>query len=159
MPYCTSCGKPREKKWLACRSCGNPFRDGYIPRRGWEMHPGANNFFCNGRLVAGKDLRMAGITWTLNIIISAIFFVFDAPYISDHLSPIFVAVSAFFVALTLASLARTGLTDPGIIPRGQIEECLLPDGTTPPYACALQGSCLVGSQGFFCRVQAVCCWL
>eukprot|EP00096_Caligus_rogercresseyi_P006806 TRINITY_DN2367_c0_g1_i2.p1 TRINITY_DN2367_c0_g1~~TRINITY_DN2367_c0_g1_i2.p1 ORF type:complete len:460 (+),score=133.09 TRINITY_DN2367_c0_g1_i2:836-2215(+) len=91
-------------------------------RRKWEVFPGKNSFYCDGRIIMA---RQAGIFWlTLFLVIgtSTLFFVFDCPYLATEVSPAIPVVSGVLFIFVLSNLFKTSFSDPGIIPRASKEE-------------------------------------
>ncbi|XP_029475118.1 palmitoyltransferase ZDHHC18 isoform X3 [Rhinatrema bivittatum] len=86
-------------------------------RRKWEVFPGRNRFFCDGRLMLARQTGVFLLTLGLIFATTCLFFVFDCPYLAQHLTlaiPIIGGILFFFV---ICSLLRTSFTDPGILPR------------------------------------------
>lgn len=86
-------------------------------QRKWEIFPGRNLFYCNGRIVMAQKAGIFYLTVALIVITSALFFGFDCPYLAEHVSPTIPAVGAVLFLLVMSNLFRTSFSDPGIIPR------------------------------------------
>ena len=88
---------------------------GTMPRaqRKWEVFPGKNTFFCNGRVVMAKQAGIFYLTIFLIVGTSALFFAFDCPYLAVELSPIVPAVGAVLFIFTMSNLFKTSFSDPG----------------------------------------------
>ena len=61
-------------------------------QRKWEIFPGRNLFYCNGRIVMAQKAGIFYLTVALIVITSALFFGFDCPYLAEHVSPTIPAV-------------------------------------------------------------------
>ena len=99
----------------------------------WEIFPGKNTFYCDGRIVMGRQARIcspliwldfiliqAGIFYvTLLLVIgtSGLFFAFDCPFLTERISPVIPVVGAVLFIFVLSNLLKTSFSDPGIIPR------------------------------------------
>lgn len=83
----------------------------------WEVFPGKNNFYCDGRLVMGRQAGIFYVTLFLVLGTSGLFFAFDCPYLAQNISPAIPVVSAVLFIFALSNLLKTSFTDPGIIPR------------------------------------------
>ncbi|XP_062510886.1 palmitoyltransferase ZDHHC14-like [Corticium candelabrum] len=102
-------------------------RQDYTPirlmmRRKWEVFPGRNQFCCGGRCILSHETGVFKLTLVLIVITGSLFFIFDAPYLWEHVHPIIPLISAALFAWTLAFLFRTACMDPGILPRSAIAE-------------------------------------
>jgi len=91
-------------------------------KRKWQDFPGRNRFFCNGRLMMGRQTGVFYFTLVLIVGTMALFFGFDAPYLATHLNPLVPVVAAALTIFVLACLLRTSCCDPGIIPRATAAE-------------------------------------
>ncbi|XP_060725904.1 palmitoyltransferase ZDHHC18a isoform X1 [Tachysurus vachellii] len=92
------------------------------PKRKWEVFPGKNRFYCNGRIVVARQCGVLPLTLSLIVLTSTLFFIFDCPFLVAHLTiciPVIAGVLFLFVIITLL---RTSFTDPGILPRALPEE-------------------------------------
>ncbi|XP_065584028.1 palmitoyltransferase ZDHHC14-like [Artemia franciscana] len=90
--------------------------------RKWEKFPGRNKFYCNGRLMTAKQTGVFYITVLLIVFTSGLFFAFDCPYLTVHLSPVIPVIAGAMFIFVLSSLFRTSCMDPGIIPRAMGDE-------------------------------------
>ena len=86
-----------------------------MPRaqRKWEVFPGKNTFFCNGRVVMARQAGIFYLTVFLIVGTSALFFAFDCPYLAVELSPAVPAVGAVLFVFTISNLFKTSFSDPG----------------------------------------------
>ncbi|XP_047667007.1 palmitoyltransferase ZDHHC18a isoform X2 [Tachysurus fulvidraco] len=99
-----------------------PIKELPQPKRKWEVFPGKNRFYCNGRIVVARQCGVLPLTLSLIVLTSTLFFIFDCPFLVAHLTiciPVIAGVLFLFVIITLL---RTSFTDPGILPRALPEE-------------------------------------
>ncbi|MGH0142237.1 UNVERIFIED_CONTAM: hypothetical protein FKN15_076097 [Acipenser sinensis] len=92
------------------------------PRRKWEVFPGRNRFYCDGRIIVARQNGVLPLTLGLILSTSGLFFIFDCPFLVEHLTrtiPVIGAVLFFFVVI---SLLQTSFSDPGILPRATPDE-------------------------------------
>ena len=61
-------------------------------QRKWEVFPGRNSFYCNGRIVMAQKAGIFYLTVGLIVVTSALFFVFDCIYLAEKISPAIPAV-------------------------------------------------------------------
>ena len=83
----------------------------------WEVFPGKNTFYCDGRVVMGRQAGIFYVTLLLVIGTSGLFFAFDCPYLSHHITPVLPVIGAVLFVFVLSNLLKTSFSDPGIIPR------------------------------------------
>jgi palmitoyltransferase ZDHHC9/14/18 len=69
-----------------------------------------------------RDVGVFYLTLFLIIGTSGLFFGFDCPYLASSLSPAIPVVDGLLFVFVMATLLRTSLTDPGIIPRATADE-------------------------------------
>ncbi|XP_018610020.1 palmitoyltransferase ZDHHC18a [Scleropages formosus] len=93
-----------------------------VPRRKWQVFPGRNRFFCDGRIMVAKQSGVLPLTLGLIFITVGLFFAFDCPFLMEHLSRFVPAIAAVLFLFVIISLLRTSFTDPGILPRATPEE-------------------------------------
>jgi len=91
-------------------------------KRKWEVFPGKNIFFCNGRFMMGRQAGIFYVTVFLVIGTSTLFFAVDCPYLATEITPAIPVVSGVLFIFVLSNLLKTSLSDPGIIPRASLAE-------------------------------------
>ncbi|XP_061674324.1 palmitoyltransferase ZDHHC18-B-like isoform X2 [Syngnathoides biaculeatus] len=92
------------------------------PRRRWEVLPGKNRFFCNGRLITARHSGLLPLTLGLIFITSGLFFTFDCPFLVQHLTSCIPAIGGVLFAFVVLTLLQTTFSDPGILPRATPDE-------------------------------------
>ncbi|XP_034284461.1 palmitoyltransferase ZDHHC14 isoform X1 [Pantherophis guttatus] len=93
-----------------------------ISKRKWEVFPGRNKFFCNGRIMMAQQTGVFYLTFVLILVTSGLFFAFDCPYLSEKITPAIPAVGAILFFFVMGTLLRTSFSDPGVLPRATPEE-------------------------------------
>lgn len=88
----------------------------------WQVFPGRNRFFCNGRIILAESLSLFYLTIFLIFTTCALFFVFDCPFIYIHVSPAIPIVAVVLFIFTMSCFFHTAFSDPGIIPRARPDE-------------------------------------
>ena len=83
--------------------------------RKWEVFPGKNTFYCNGRVVMGRQAGIFYVTLLLVIGTSGLFFAFDCPYLVDRVHVLIPIVSGLTFVFTLSNLFKTSFSDPGTV--------------------------------------------
>ena len=85
------------------------------PRRQkrWQVLPGRNKFFCDGRLMMSRSTGMFLLTLGLLFTVTGLFFGLDCPYLIEKVSPVVPAVAAVLFFFVLANLGRAAFSDPG----------------------------------------------
>eukprot|EP00824_Muranothrix_gubernata_P020795 TRINITY_DN4169_c0_g1_i2.p1 TRINITY_DN4169_c0_g1~~TRINITY_DN4169_c0_g1_i2.p1 ORF type:complete len:316 (+),score=47.20 TRINITY_DN4169_c0_g1_i2:60-1007(+) len=77
-----------------------------------------NNFYpCRGYCIVGPDWRALLLTVFLISIPSIFFLAFPLPFLTEELGPAVPVLVCLFIVAALGTLLRTGLSDPGIVPR------------------------------------------
>ncbi|XP_033837211.1 palmitoyltransferase ZDHHC18a isoform X1 [Periophthalmus magnuspinnatus] len=92
------------------------------PRRKWEVFPGKNRFFCNGRIILSRQSGVLPLTLGLIVITCGLFFAFDCPFLVEHLTVFIPVIGGALFVFVILSLFRTSFTDPGILPRATPDE-------------------------------------
>mmetsp|Transcript_7578 Transcript_7578/g.14185 ORF Transcript_7578/g.14185 Transcript_7578/m.14185 type:complete len:306 (-) Transcript_7578:34-951(-) len=90
----------------------------------WMYWPGANTFYCGGRLMAGphKSAIITYFVWATILSHTVLYFIFIAPYLWEDISPILPILSAFLNIFCYVMTAVVSLSDPGVLPRRSIVE-------------------------------------
>ena len=91
-------------------------------KRKYEVFPGRQKFYCDGRIMMGPDVGVLRGTIALIVIPSTLFFIFDAPYLAKHVSVFLPLITAFCFLLSVSFLLSTAFIDPGVIPRAHKRE-------------------------------------
>lgn len=92
------------------------------PRRKWEVFPGKNRFYCDGRIIAARQTGVLPLTLGLILITSGLFFIFDCPFLVQHLTSCIPVIGGGLFVFVLITLLQTSFTDPGILPRATPDE-------------------------------------
>uniref|UniRef100_A0A3B3QLR8 Palmitoyltransferase n=1 Tax=Paramormyrops kingsleyae TaxID=1676925 RepID=A0A3B3QLR8_9TELE len=93
-----------------------------IPKRKWQTFPGRNKFYCNGRIMMGRQTGVFYLTLVLIVVTSGLFFAFDCPFLAYSLSPAIPAIGAFLFLFVMGMLLRASFSDPGVLPRATPDE-------------------------------------
>ncbi|KAH7947501.1 hypothetical protein HPB52_012404 [Rhipicephalus sanguineus] len=105
----------------------------------WQVFPGRNKFYCDGRLMMARQTGVFYVTVVLIVGTCTLFFVCDCPYLAREISPAIPAVAAVLFLFVMSALFRTSFSDPGVIPRASPEEAAdiekqieVPNGSSSP---------------------------
>ncbi|XP_071405354.1 palmitoyltransferase ZDHHC14 isoform X5 [Pithys albifrons albifrons] len=93
-----------------------------VPKRKWEVFPGRNKFFCNGRIMMARQTGVFYLTLVLILVTSGLFFAFDCPYLSEKITPAIPAIGGILFFFVMGTLLRTSFSDPGVLPRATPDE-------------------------------------
>ncbi|XP_029104373.1 palmitoyltransferase ZDHHC18-like isoform X2 [Scleropages formosus] len=91
-------------------------------RRKWEVFPGKNRFYCDGRIMVARQSGVLPLTLGLIVLTSCLFFVFDCPFLVEHVTSCIPAIGGALFAFVIISLLQTSFRDPGILPRATADE-------------------------------------
>ncbi|XP_077362494.1 palmitoyltransferase ZDHHC18-B-like [Festucalex cinctus] len=94
------------------------------PRRRWEILPGKNRFFCDGRIITSRQSGMVPVTLALILVTSGLFFIFDCPFLVKHLTSCIPVVGGVLFVFVIVTLLQTTFSDPGILPRATTDEAI-----------------------------------
>ncbi|KAM9405972.1 palmitoyltransferase ZDHHC18-A-like isoform 2-T2 [Salvelinus alpinus] len=86
-------------------------------RRKWEVFPGKNRFYCDGRIILARQSGILPLTLGLIIVTSGLFFAFDCPFLVTQLTVCIPVIGGVLFVFVVTSLLQTSFTDPGILPR------------------------------------------
>ncbi|XP_066539299.1 palmitoyltransferase ZDHHC18a isoform X1 [Hoplias malabaricus] len=92
------------------------------PKRKWEVFPGRNRFYCDGRIIVARQCGVLPLTLSLIVFTSGLFFIFDCPFLLAHLTVCIPVIAGVLFLFVVISLLQTSFTDPGILPRASPEE-------------------------------------
>uniref|UniRef100_A0A3Q3E487 Palmitoyltransferase n=1 Tax=Labrus bergylta TaxID=56723 RepID=A0A3Q3E487_9LABR len=92
------------------------------PRRKWEVFPGKNRFYCDGRIIVARQGGVLPLTLGLILVTCGLFFVFDCPFLVKHLTSCIPFIGGGLFVFVVITLLQTSFTDPGILPRATPDE-------------------------------------
>ncbi|CAB1342723.1 unnamed protein product, partial [Coregonus sp. 'balchen'] len=133
------------------------------PRRKWQIFPGRNRFYCNGRVMMARQTGVFYLTLVLIMVTSGLFFAFDCPFLASNLTPAIPVIGGVLFVFVLGMLFRAsfnaanGPSGPGYRPPPRIREVVINGQTVklkycftckifrPPRAshCSLCDNCVV----------------
>lgn len=90
--------------------------------RKWEKLPGKNTFCCDGRVMMARQKGVFYLTLFLIVGTCSLFFAFECPYLTVHLSPAIPVFAVVIFLFVIAMLLRTSFSDPGVLPRALPDE-------------------------------------
>ncbi|XP_016363531.1 palmitoyltransferase ZDHHC18-like isoform X3 [Sinocyclocheilus anshuiensis] len=91
-------------------------------RRKWEVFPGKNRFYCDGRIMLARQCGVLPLTIGLIFITTGLFFTFDCPFLVHHLTVFIPVIGGVLFVFVIFTLLQTSFTDPGILPRALPDE-------------------------------------
>ncbi|XP_052000224.1 palmitoyltransferase ZDHHC18a isoform X1 [Xyrauchen texanus] len=91
-------------------------------RRKWEVFPGKNRFYCDGRIMLASQCGVLPLTISLIFITSGLFLTFDCHFLVEQLTAFIPAIAGVLFLFVVISLLQTSFTDPGILPRALPDE-------------------------------------
>ncbi|XP_071800733.1 palmitoyltransferase ZDHHC9-like isoform X2 [Asterias amurensis] len=94
----------------------------HMAKRKWQVLPGRNSYYCNGRILMARQKGVFYLTFGLIVVTCSLFFAFDCPFLATRLSFAIPVVGALITIFCLSALLRTSFSDPGIIPRATPDE-------------------------------------
>uniref|UniRef100_A0A3Q3WUI7 Palmitoyltransferase n=1 Tax=Mola mola TaxID=94237 RepID=A0A3Q3WUI7_MOLML len=92
------------------------------PRRKWEVFPGKNRFYCDGRIIVARQSGVLPLTLGLILATSGLFFIFDCPFLVKHLTSCIPVIGGALFVFVVITLLQTSFSDPGILPRATPDE-------------------------------------
>lgn len=102
-------------------------------RRRYQEHPGKNTFHCSGRFMRATKWKWteAGMVWAMLVAVPSLWLAGSGQYLWNNVSPAVPVIGGYLTLLCWGLLLMVGFTDPGIIPRGNPEECRDSNGDLP----------------------------
>uniref|UniRef100_A0A4W4G741 Palmitoyltransferase n=1 Tax=Electrophorus electricus TaxID=8005 RepID=A0A4W4G741_ELEEL len=91
-------------------------------KRKWQVFPGRNKFYCDGRIMMAKQTGVFYLTVVLILVTSGLFFAFDCPFLASNLSPAIPAIGGVLFLFVMGMLLRASFSDPGVLPRATPDE-------------------------------------
>jgi len=113
---------PSQSLLLKSKECAAvKYRMPHVVRK-WEIFPGKNKFYCNGRIMMARHSGIFLFTFGLIVLTAGLFFAFDCPYLAVHITPAIPVIAGTLFIFVIGTLLRTSFTDPGVIPRATAAE-------------------------------------
>nr|XP_061808753.1 palmitoyltransferase ZDHHC18-B-like [Nerophis lumbriciformis] len=94
------------------------------PKKRWEVFPGKNRFFCDGRLITAPQSGMLPLTLGLILVTGGLFFIFDCPFLVENLTSCIPVIGGILFTFVIVTLLQTTFSDPGILPRATPDEAI-----------------------------------
>ncbi|XP_023144930.2 palmitoyltransferase ZDHHC14 [Amphiprion ocellaris] len=116
----SSCGSPAPAE--GSEPSSYPGHRSRTPRRKWQVFPGRNRFYCNGRIMMARQTGVFYLTLVLILLTSGLFFTFDCPFLASNLTPAIPAVGGVLFVFVMGMLFRASFSDPGVLPRATPDE-------------------------------------
>ncbi|XP_017580454.1 palmitoyltransferase ZDHHC14 [Pygocentrus nattereri] len=91
-------------------------------KRKWQVFPGRNKFYCDGRIMMAKQTGVFYLTMVLILVTSGLFFAFDCPFLASNLTPAIPAIGGVLFFFVMGMLLRASFSDPGVLPRATPDE-------------------------------------
>ncbi|CAL8298373.1 unnamed protein product [Lota lota] len=91
-------------------------------RRKWEVFKGKNRFCCDGRIIMARQSGVLPLTLGLILVTSVLFFIFDCPFLVQHLTVCIPVIGGALFVFVVITLVQTSFSDPGILPRATPDE-------------------------------------
>uniref|UniRef100_A0A4W6CMS4 Palmitoyltransferase n=1 Tax=Lates calcarifer TaxID=8187 RepID=A0A4W6CMS4_LATCA len=82
------------------------------PRRKWEVFPGKNRFYCEGRIIVARQSGVLPLTLGLILVTSGLFFIFDCPFLVKHLTSCIPVIGGVLFVFVVITLLQTSLHRP-----------------------------------------------